>query len=144
MEPMPLLRHTVDGTLTDGIPTTTAVEVTHDRRAVVLRLIDDELFTVALVAPDVAHVITAVRAGEISYVSAEHTRYGHVLLGVRPHGIDPAVGSPKPMLPSALMLYLELPHEQVCEVVLDAAHSAEFVRHLDDGLRLIGPPALSE
>jgi hypothetical protein len=143
VEPRPRFRATVIGTLLGGAAVTTAVEVPADGSIVVLRLIDDDLYAVALAAPHVAHMVTAVRSGEISYVSAEHSRYGHVLLGVRPHefGVDV---SPGPAFPYPLALYLELPIGLVCEVVLDSHQAAELVRHLDEGLRLIGPPALGE
>lgn len=143
MEPAPRFRGEVVCALAGGAAVTTVVEVPRDRYVVVLRLVDDDLFTVALAEPHVAHMAIAARAGEISYVSAEHAHYGHVLLGVRPH-VASLNDMPDPRLPVPLALYLELPAGQAREVLLDAAQSAELVRHLDEGLRLIGPPSLDE
>lgn len=122
---------------------TTAVEVPDGSRVVILKLLDEKLFTVALDEPDVAQLVTAARDGEISYVSAQHVRYGRVLLGIRPHvvGGNAQIGA---TLPVPLALYLELPGKQVCDVLLDGMQSAKLVSHLDEGLRLIGPPLLGE
>jgi hypothetical protein len=143
VDPGSRFRGTVAGELVGGTSVTTAVEVARGGNAVVLKLVDDDLFVVALAAPDVAHMITAAQVGEISYVSAEHSRHGRVLLGVRPHVVG-ADALPDPMLSAPLAVYLELPGCEPCEVLLDPTQSAELVRHLIEGLRLIGPPALGE
>jgi len=144
VEPELLFRDTAGGTLPDGTSTTTAVEVPPAGGVVVVRLTDDDMFTVALAEPDAAHMLAAARSGEISYVSARHRDCLRVLLGVRPLVVDDAESVPDSTVGVPLALYLALPDHPLCEVALDAEQAAAFVGHLEAGLRLIGPVTLGE
>ncbi|WP_148309362.1 hypothetical protein [Kutzneria albida] len=83
----------------------------------------------------ISDLVTAVLSGHIMYVPVRHAVHGDRLLGVHPLPSAEEVSEDADCGP--WQLYLELPGDQVHEVVLDPLAATQLVRYLDQVRRLI-------
>ena len=127
----PAFHRSVPGTAFLGTPSMTTVLVPAKQDRVVITLGGREEFSVSLIEADLAHLMTALVEGEISYVSSTHDVHGRVLLNVRPTDDKRRTSPPGEAAPGPRELSLTLPSQTTCRVVFDDDQALGLVRELD-------------
>ncbi|GAA3436947.1 hypothetical protein [Kutzneria kofuensis] len=133
----PTFARRVPGSTGTGAPSVTTIVVPAARTKVIIALDGHAEFTINLIETDLAQLLTALREGEISYVSSTHTVYGRVLLNARPADVSPRTSASGRTQPGPRELSLTLPEQGTVQVMFDTEQTSELVRQLDAARTLL-------
>ncbi|QUQ68257.1 hypothetical protein [Kutzneria sp. CA-103260] len=119
----------------------TTIAVPAERDTATICLGGQADFTVSLLPEDVFELMTALLAGEVSYVSCTHLVHGRLLLNARPAGDQPSPPAPKLGKVGPRELSLTLPEQRTCQAVFDSEQAVDLVLRLSAAWELLDKAA---